>query len=255
MSMSDITYNSAFISDVHLSTVANNTDDILHFLHNFQFSHLYIVGDFIDLWKLKTLDHWPDNHTTVLKAIVDLMSGGVKVTYVVGNHDEFFHNFIGNYNNLEFCDKTSIEIGSKKLLVLHGHQFDWAIKYLKFFGIIGTGFLDAIHRIEQWLNNRRQKKGKEPFSLSEKIKEKTKESTEIKGKFEKLSIEYAQKKGMDGVICGHTHDPALKAQNNMIYANTGDFVSNSTFMLAHENKLQLLRYNNGEAFVVETMEL
>lgn len=233
-------YEKIFISDLHLSTKACNHKDLRNFLSSFYAPTLYIVGDGIDIWRLKTIDTWPDSHTDILSDFVQTLQDGVDIKYIVGNHDEFLKNFVGTFSNIDLLTKDIITVGQKRLLVIHGHQFDFAIRYFKWFGVWLTGIYDLL-----------KDKGESSFSMSEYLKN----NNDKIGKFEEMALEYAKKKGLDGVICGHTHKPNLFVKNNLIYANTGDFVTNSSFIVQIDNNLTLMAYENGIDVEVKKIKL
>lgn len=238
--MIDNFFDKIFVSDTHLSTKGCNYKDLRRFLSDFFAPTFYLVGDCIDLWKLKTMKSWPEEHTQVISDFVQLLQDRAEVKYIIGNHDEYFENFIGTFSNLTLMEEDIITINSKNLLVTHGHKFDLAIRYFKLFGIIGTG-------IHDWF----RKRGESVFSLSKYLE---KYPAKI-SKFEKLILEEVKKKGLDGVICGHTHKPNLVMRNGLLYANTGDFVKNSSFIVQKDNKLILMAYENNQAVAVKEMEV
>lgn len=239
--MADKIYDAAFISDLHLSAKKSRIDDINSFFSDHKYKNLYIIGDIIDLWKLKISDAWPDNHTSVLMNMMKMHHEGVNVKYVVGNHDEWFEEFEGTYGKLLVTRKDILEINSKKFLIIHGDQYDISIKWFKAIGILGTGILDIFSKVSK----------KKPFSLSEYL-EKKGDKLII---YDKALIKAVKKKGFDGVIFGHTHKPNLTIKDGLIYVNTGDFVKHSSFILKEDNKLHLMQYINGKAKLVKTLEI
>ena len=51
--------------------------------------------------------------------------------------------------------------------------------------------------------------------------------------FEKNLSAYCYKRGFDGVICGHIHNPEIKEIDGIVYMNDGDFVENCTALVEH----------------------
>ena len=236
--MIENSFDRIFLSDTHLSTKGCNYKDLLRFLTDYYAPTIYFVGDIIDLWKLKTIEKWPDEHTEIVSQIVQILQDKIEIRYIVGNHDEFFENIIGQFSNLIVKDKDVVKINGKKLWVRHGHEYDLAIRYFKWIGIIGTGIHDLF-----------RKRAESIFSLSEYLKEYPAKIT----KFEKYILEDVKKKGLDGVICGHTHEPNLVVRDGLIYANTGDWVSNSSFIVQKDNELILMAYEKDKVVVVKKL--
>ena len=125
---------SLFISDVHLGSRHAKTTELLEFLRHVKrhspLEKLYIVGDFIDGWKLKRSWYWTDECNLILRVILSLVKAGTEVYYVAGNHDEFLREFMHDFPLLEF---GSVHIGDefihetasgRRLLVVHGDRFD-----------------------------------------------------------------------------------------------------------------------------------
>jgi len=233
-------YDQIFISDLHLSTRACNHSDLRNFLANFYAPTMYLVGDCIDLWRLKTIESWPSAHTDILSDFIQLLQDGIDIKYIVGNHDEFLKNFVGTFSNISLMTKNIITIGDKRFLVTHGHQFDLAIRYFKWIGVWLTGVYDLF-----------KDKGESSFSMSEYLKNRN----DKVDKFEKLALEHVKEKGLDGIICGHTHKPNLFIKDDLIYANTGDFVTNSSFITQKDNILTLMAYQNNTVTEIKTIEL
>jgi UDP-2,3-diacylglucosamine pyrophosphatase LpxH len=248
----------AFISDIHLSTFGTKSEEIIHFLQNNEFKTLFIVGDFIDVWRLRVADYWPNIHTSVLLALNNKLKNGTQIIYITGNHDDFFSEFTGKIGKgLEIKQKCIITINNKKLLVMHGHQFDATIiKLLTPFVIIGTWGYDILAWFSKWYNNIRIKMGLEPFSLSSYFKKSLKKITNKMGNYEKNVLKYVRRKRVDGIIYGHTHKPDLKIQDNLVIANTGDWVSNCSFItIDEENKIALYKYDAKELQHIQTIQL
>lgn len=244
-------YDRIFFSDTHLSTLVCNDNDLLDFLDNFYAPKVYILGDLIDLWKLKTLDYWPDNHSEILEGIIQKLYDKCEVRYIIGNHDEFFKNFEGAFRNLTLAKQEFIEIGDKKLLMIHGHQFDLIVKLFKPLAILATGPYDWLSYIGESINKLKIKFGFEPFSLSKYLKKKSRKIANYEG----ILLKYVRQMGMDGVICGHTHIPELTIKQNLIYANTGDFVSNSSFIVQDGNELILMKYENKKVKAIKNLKM
>jgi len=238
--MIENSYDKIFVSDTHLSTKACNYKDLHKFLSNYYAPIMYLVGDIIDIWKLKTIDTWPKQHTKILYDFTQLLQDNVNLEYIIGNHDEFFDNLIGDFENLSLKKEEIITINNKKLLVTHGHQFDYQIRYFKWIGILLSGIADLLKKIRQ-----------STFSMSDYLKN---NKNKI-GKFEKIALEYVKKRKLDGIICGHTHIPNLFVKNGLIYANTGDFVTNSSFITQKDNYLSLMAYEKNKVIEVKKIKI
>lgn len=58
-------FRTLFISDVHLGARGSQTNLLLDFLRVHDADTIYLVGDIIDGWALKSSWHWPDRKSVV----------------------------------------------------------------------------------------------------------------------------------------------------------------------------------------------
>lgn len=147
-------YNSIFISDVHLGTNQCNVEYILKFFHDNTFNNVFLLGDIIDIEALSYKWNWKANHNTFIQKILKMSRHNVKVTYILGNHDRAFRQLIENNEEFSFGDiKLSNEdvyttINNKKLILMHGDEFDGAFRSLGFLYFIG----DRAYELSLFLN-------------------------------------------------------------------------------------------------------
>ena len=88
-------YRSVFISDIHLGTRGCQAELLLDFIRHMDCQSLYLVGDIVDGWKMKSGLYWPQSHNDVIQKILRLARRGVAVTYIPGNHDDLVRDFCG----------------------------------------------------------------------------------------------------------------------------------------------------------------
>lgn len=97
-------YRAIFISDIHLGTKGTQANQLCHFLKHNECDQLYLVGDIIDVWKLKRKVYWPQEHSNVIRRILTMAKRGTKVHYILGNHDEALRNWLSfdmRFGNIE----------------------------------------------------------------------------------------------------------------------------------------------------------
>ena len=96
-------YRAIFLSDIHLGTKGCQAERLIGFLKAHDCETLYLVGDVIDGWRLKSTFYWPQSHNNVLRRLFTLMKRGTRVVFVTGNHDEFLRK----YSDLEIGTSAS----------------------------------------------------------------------------------------------------------------------------------------------------
>ena len=122
-------YKSIFISGVHLGTKDCKAELLNNFLKHNTCETLYLVGDIIDGWKItQNKWKWNQNHTNVIRRILGHAKRGVKIVYVIGNHDEFLRPLLQyklHFGRIEITNQTvHFGVDGKKYLVTHGDLFD-----------------------------------------------------------------------------------------------------------------------------------
>jgi UDP-2,3-diacylglucosamine pyrophosphatase LpxH len=73
------------------------------------------------------------------------------------------------------------------------------------------------------------------WSLSKYLKGRVKKAVDFVFQFEKNLVTYCKKRGFDGIICGHIHNPEIKIIDNIIYMNDGDWVENCSALVEHHD--------------------
>jgi UDP-2,3-diacylglucosamine pyrophosphatase LpxH len=223
---------SIFISDVHLGTRSCKAKELLDFLNNIQCERLFLVGDIIDFWNLKSFPYWNRDQYEVVKALLYKANSGTDILYIPGNHDEClkftrFPIIDGVYKYHEYTHVTST---LKRYKVIHGDQFDTNMVSNKTLYKLGSILYDWLVIGNRIFNDIRGFFGLPYWSISMYLKMKAKDAVGVIDKFEKAAEEYIAK-GYDGVICGHIHKPEARDG----YYNCGDWVENMSFLYEDED--------------------
>jgi UDP-2,3-diacylglucosamine pyrophosphatase LpxH len=232
-----IHYRTIWISDTHLCSQDCRADALLSFLKHNRCDNLYIVGDFIDIWKLKRKWHWPQATNDVIQKVLRQARKGTKVVFIPGNHDEMFREFVGSqFGGVEILQQAIHETADgKRLLVLHGDEFDLVVQHNKWLAIAGDVAYDWLVSANRILNVFRRWLRMPYWSLAACMKDKVKNAVKYIGDYENAVVREAKKLKMDGVVCGHIHQPTIKEINGIKYCNTGDWVENCSAVVEKEN--------------------
>ncbi|QGM99599.1 UDP-2,3-diacylglucosamine diphosphatase [Methylocystis parvus] len=230
-------YRTLFLSDLHLGARAAQAHLLLDFLKHNDAETIYLVGDIVDGWKLRKGWHWPQAHNDVVQKMLRKARKGARVIYVPGNHDEFARDYTGlTFGGVEVVDHAIHETADgKKLLVIHGDQFDIVVRNARWLAFLGDWAYDVAIAANTHLNRFRRLFGVGYWSFSAWAKLKVKEAVNFIGDFEETLAAEARRRGIDGVVCGHIHHAAVKTIDGVIYVNTGDFVESCTAIAEHED--------------------
>lgn len=222
----------AVISDVHLGTYGCHAKHLLTYLNSIDPKKLILNGDIIDIWQFSKR-YFPKSHLKVIKKIMTMASNGVEVIYITGNHDEMLRKFSDTtIGNISIVDKAVLDLDGQKAWFFHGDVFDVSIQNAKWLAKLGGYGYDLLTLINRGVNWYLEKRGKERYSLSKKVKNGVKGAVKYVNDFEKVIAELAIEKGYDFVVCGHIHQPKMEYIENKhgktMYLNSGDWVENFT---------------------------
>jgi UDP-2,3-diacylglucosamine pyrophosphatase LpxH len=94
---------------------------------------------------------------------------------------------------------------------------------------------DALLVLNRWYNSLRSIMGRPYQSISAYLKHKVKNAVNYIGDFENVLVSEARLKNVDGMICGHIHQAAIKDIKGIRYNNAGDWVESCTALVEKEN--------------------
>ena len=236
-----------FLSDIHLGTRGAQAEALLSFLRCYDADTIYLVGDIVDGWHLKSRWYWPQSHNDVVQKLLRKARKGSKVIYLPGNHDEFLRDYCGSvFGGIELVDRAIHECADgRRFLVIHGDQFDFVVVHAKWLATIG----DWAYTFALWLNTHlnfgRRKIGLSYWSLSSWAKLKVKNAVNFIGRFEDVLASEARRANADGVICGHIHHAVVHDTFGITYANCGDWVESCTGLVEHyDGRFEIIRYSD-----------
>jgi predicted phosphodiesterase len=211
----------AVISDLHIGH-CDETHQLKHSDHEFSnflfylesnYDKVILLGDIFEIEmelfhsEEKTYDLCKQNHNLITKRF-----NSNKYSYIYGNHDLIGKKFGGiesliiNYNNLN-------------IKFIHGHQFDKLYTKFNRFLFLGGVLLklnlkDAYNKISG-------------IDLHNKD-------------FINEAIDYAKNNSYDVIVTGHTHNPCVLYQDNVVFLNSGSCVENITYLHMDLDKKEYL---------------
>ena len=226
-------YRTIFVSDSHLGTAGCNADLLLNFLKRHECDTLYLIGDIVDGWALRKGWYWPQAHSDVVRAILKMAKHGTRVIYVPGNHDEHFRDYVGlDFGGIELAaDHVHTAADGRRLLVIHGDQFDNVVLYHKWLAFLGDGAYTLLLKSNGWVNRIRTLFGYPYWSLAAHMKKRVKNAVQFISRFEEVVAHAAAERGVDGVVCGHIHSAEIRRFGDITYYNDGDWVESCTALV------------------------
>jgi UDP-2,3-diacylglucosamine pyrophosphatase LpxH len=235
------------ISDVHLGTYGCRATELCQYLDSVEPGMLILNGDIIDMWQFSKR-YWPAAHMQVIRRITGMLSRGVKVYYITGNHDEMLRRFEHfSLGGLHIVNKLVIHHDdNKKSWIFHGDVFDVTMQYSKWLARMGAVGYDMLIALNSVINFCSAKMGYGRISLSKRIKNSVKSAVKYINSFEQTAADIAIQKGYQYVLCGHIHQPGDRILQNefgsVVYLNSGDWVENLTALEYMQGEWKLYQY-------------
>jgi UDP-2,3-diacylglucosamine hydrolase len=240
-------FKTYFFSDAHLGLGGKEEDRkkeqrIIEFLDFVKrdAEQLYIVGDLFDYW-FEYATVIPKGYYRLFTKLAELRDRGIKIVYVVGNHDFWLKSYFRDEFGMEILTKPSVrEIRGHKFFVHHGDGLikrDRGYRILKRilrarFNVILFSLLhpDISGWIARWSSRTSRK------HTGERKYETADMATFASKKIRDESIEY--------VVMGHSHQPQFRRIGRGTYVNLGDWITNNTYAVFDGRRLELRNWRN-----------
>jgi len=216
------------ISDLHLGSAHSKEKELEDLLRNTEYDELILAGDIIEFLRKPTFTE----ATSRLFNLIDTVEKDVY--YIVGNHDDAFYSFVGKtVGGIKFVKEYEFFHGGRKFRIEHGDIYDSGLinwNYtIQFISLI-QNMIERIFNIDltTWLVNRKLKKRK----------------------LKRIWDIVKWNEDADVFIMGHTHCPEVliwvdKNEKIKTYVNTGDWITNCTYVTIKDGQVRLRKWNTG----------
>ena len=234
-----MTYDTVFISDVHLGTNRCNTKKFLKFLKNLKTKKLVLVGDILDIACMEKYGtRWKKEHMESVHQILNLSKKGTEIVYILGNHEAHLRRYCDfEHKNFQMVDEY-IHKDSKgnKFLCVHGDKyseyssgswkqivFNWGYELITPLSM----FLERFFR----------------FSLVYALKNTVRGKNYINQYETDLASYCIQRdKKYSGIIVGHIHHANIRYFNKLLYMCCGDWCDTCSAIVEKNGVYALEKY-------------
>jgi UDP-2,3-diacylglucosamine pyrophosphatase LpxH len=234
-----------FISDVHLGSRACKAAELIDFLDHHDADTIYLVGDIVDAWQLRSSWYWPAAHNDVLQRLLRKARKGARIVYIPGNHDEFLRQYFGTHFGGIVVSECAVHVApdGRRYVVTHGDQFDGTIRRTRHF----AGLADYVHVLANAanaaVNFARRQIDLPDWSVSKWARYKVKDMLNYVRSFEEALADEARRRQAHGVICGHVHHAAVRDFASVRYINCGDWVESCSAAIEHfDGRLEIVAW-------------
>ena len=221
-------YDALVLSDLHLGSNICLAKSIRRLLEDLveqrvSTSKLILNGDVFDSFDFRRLNK---NHWKVL-SLLRKLSDQLEIIWISGNHDgsaEIVSHLLG----VTVKDEYVLWSGGRKILILHGHQFDDFIDVHPFLTWVG----DMIYLLLQKIDK--------THYFAKLAKKGSKTFLRCAQKIEDGSREYASRRNCEAVCCGHTHHAIYNENGPVQYFNSGCWTEVScTYLTVVDGRIEL----------------
>jgi UDP-2,3-diacylglucosamine pyrophosphatase LpxH len=256
-----------FISDQHFGTYFDGTDGALReavfqgfctFLRDCSRKKrgvkLYILGDFFDFWIEKN-GRFRRDYRMLLSSLKGLVTAGVSVTYLRGNHDFMNMDFLHSMG-IGVQKETCINCDGKKIYLAHGHELRRSMRKKIVYAIVRSPVLQKLYTIFL------------PFSAAVYLAESVAFVSRKKGVrcacddkyavYQSLVFEKMVGQACDAGVLGHLHRADLIQKEAGVYANCGTWLTLPFTVLELQNgrlALQELNTHGEPCRVIKSAKL
>ncbi len=235
-----------FLSDIHLGSRACRADQLLSFIKEYDAEYIFLIGDIVDFWAMSRSVYWPASHNTVVQKILKKARHHVNVFLIPGNHDEALREYVdssfGDINVVR--EYVHIAADGKRYVLLHGDEYDQVTTCHRWVSILGDVSYTVLVHLNRILSLIRRKLGVSGhWSLADYAKRNVLRAVSFISDFENAVVHDVKRRGLDGVICGHIHTPAIRHIDDITYINCGDWVDSCTAIVEHfDGRMELVRW-------------
>jgi len=229
------------ISDLHMGCPLfkqiHTLEKFFEFVKQNQFN-LCINGDGIDISQ-SSLMQMSRDVPIIFQQIAQMRSLGLKVYYVVGNHDIILEHFLQDWGLFELLPFMNLTTKGKRIRIEHGHIYDSLcvaspiiFKWMEIMGGALLRFTPNIYHLYQWFEKQFYGtdivgtgglRGEDPAYMR--------------------AVSELLQRGFDAVIFGHTHRPGVvKLEQGKVYINPGSWIHNTYFVQIQNGQVELREF-------------
>ena len=234
-----------FISDIHLGLQSPEIEKkkerlLVKFLEFALINgkELFILGDLFDYW-FEFRRVYQKGFFRTLTALQNLTESGIKIHYLIGNHDFFHRDFFGTEIGVELYENPlEIVIEGKKFFLAHG---DGMVK-----NDLGYKLLKKVLRNKLIQNLFSLLHPDLGITIASRTSKTSRDYTaqknygEIDGMFEAAKTKIDQ--GFDFVILGHSHRKSFCNYKQGTYINLGSWLSEPCYGIFENGEFEIISW-------------
>ena len=187
---------------------------MLDLLRHVEADTIYLVGDIIDGWRLRSGWYWPQAHNDVVQKLLRKVRRGARMVFVPGNHDEFARQFVGlTFGGIEIKRQRDPRRGRRQALPRHARRRIRRRRASLEVARLSSATGPTTRAVHQHPFQRRASGAgsASPTGRSRPGRSSRSRTRSISSARSSASSRAKRKRrGVDGVVCGHIHHPTIR---------------------------------------------
>lgn len=224
-------HDTVILSDLHLGSEVSRAKAALDMLKGISFRRLILLGDiFCDLnFRRLKKEHW--QFLSYIRKLSNLKRG-VEVVWVEGNHDHGLSEVMSHLVGVEVYQEYEWCCRGIRHLAIHGHQFDRFVVNNRFLSNLFTAIHESLQKLS--FGKKRIVGFLERFDTA---------WLRLSDKVAAGALLHAQRRNVDRIFCGHTHQAMSLERGPIQYFNTGSWTQDTaTYITVDEEGVSVHEY-------------
>lgn len=228
------------VSDLHIGNPFSRASDSFGaFLDHARKNryHVCINGDGLEILQT-SFANLANDTVRVIDRIRAVLATGLKVFYVVGNHDIVLEHYLESWAEIRICPFLNVRSGSVRIRIEHGHLYDpFFVKHPRLYDALTRAAGPLLHVYPDVYRL---------WSSYEKLKDRFSErSAGVEPSAYHQAAEMLLRRGFDAVVFGHTHHAeSVELLPGKRYLNSGNWMHGGTYVQIEGGVLRLERWSD-----------
>lgn len=197
--------------------------------------HLCINGDGLDILQT-SFANLANDTVRIVERIRALLASGLKVFYVVGNHDIVLEHYFEGFSEIRICPFLNLRAGARRIRIEHGHLYDpLFVKHPRLYDALTRAAGPLLHVYPDVYR---------VWSSYEKLKGRVNQRfREQEPSAYHEAAEMLLRRGFDAVVFGHTHRAEqVELLPGKTYVNSGNWMHGGTYVEVTNGEIALHRW-------------
>ncbi|MBK7580250.1 MAG: UDP-2,3-diacylglucosamine diphosphatase [Myxococcales bacterium] len=229
------------VSDLHLgnpfSEASSSLSGFLEYAARERF-HVCINGDGFEILQT-SFANLANDSVNVIRRIRALLTNGLSVYYVVGNHDIVLEHYLESWAEIRICPFLNVRSGDQRIRVEHGHLYDpFFVSHPRLYEALTRAAGPVLHVYPDIYKL---------WSGFERLKDRrAQRSDNNEPSAYHQAAELLLQRGFDTVVFGHTHRAErVELGPNQLYVNSGNWMHGGTYVEIIDGRVELKRWTSG----------